>query len=205
MIRVRDLRLIRVRLGVLTSIPGYLSWRKLGDVAASLYALGYHQQQTESFRTAPSFLRDLRQTAFCRTYSADKNVSIFLGRPPRILRKFCYFHLPGTLAQPNQKAGRTPAVWDPSEKPSFATDSKWAALCGILKEDILDLFAEESYEERARQGQYVPFRPTCYRLIANSFILKTHRRRCSCSMGCPPGELPPRRKPQDMQSAASGA
>ncbi|KAB8226114.1 hypothetical protein BDV33DRAFT_186908 [Aspergillus novoparasiticus] len=133
----------------------YLSWRKLGDVAASLYALGYHQQQTESFRTAPSFLRDLRQTAFCRTYSADKNVSIFLGRPPRILRKFCYFHLPGTLAQPNQKACRTPAVWDPSEKPSFVTDSKWAAVCGILKEDILDLFAEESYEERARQGHLI--------------------------------------------------
>ena len=136
-------------------MPGYLSWRKLGDVAASLYALGYHQQQTEAFRTAPPFLRELRQTAFCRTYSADKNVSIFLGRPPRILRKFCHFDLPGTLMQPAQRASRRPAIWDPTEGLSFVTDSKWAALCGILKEDILDLFAEESYEERARRGKYV--------------------------------------------------
>ncbi|KAJ6186616.1 hypothetical protein N7519_007917 [Penicillium mononematosum] len=133
----------------------YLSWRKLGDVAASLYALGYHQQQTESFRTAPHFLRELRQTAFCRTYSADKNVSIFLGRPPRILRKFCHFDLPGTLIQPAQRASRRPAVWDLTEGLSFMTDSKWAALCGILKEDILDLFAEESYEERARRGKLI--------------------------------------------------
>ncbi|KAJ5420624.1 hypothetical protein N7465_003143 [Penicillium sp. CMV-2018d] len=133
----------------------YLSWRKLGDVAASLYALGYHQQQTDSFCTAPHFVRDLRQTAFCRTYSADKNVSIFLGRPPRILRKFCHFDLPGTPTQPAQRASRKPAVWDPTEKPNFATDSKWAALCGILKEDILDLFTEENYEERSRRGQFI--------------------------------------------------
>ncbi|KAE8164039.1 hypothetical protein BDV40DRAFT_311126 [Aspergillus tamarii] len=133
----------------------YLSWRKLGDVAASLYALGYHQQQTEAFRSAPPFLRELRQIAFCRTYSADKNVSIFLGRPPRILRKFCQFYLPGTPTQPTQRASRRPAVWDSTEKPNFATDSKWAAVCGILKEDILDLFTEENYEERARRGQLI--------------------------------------------------
>ncbi|KAE8148251.1 hypothetical protein BDV25DRAFT_141966 [Aspergillus avenaceus] len=133
----------------------YLSWQKLGDVAASLYALGYHQQQTESFRSAPRFLRELRQIAFCRTYSADKNVSIFLGRPPRILRKFCHFYLPGTSMQLAQRASRRPAGWDPTEKPNFATDSKWAALCGILKEDILDLFTEENYEERAQRGQLI--------------------------------------------------
>ena len=158
---------------VLTSIVGYLSWRKLGDVAASLYALGYHQQQTEAFRSAPPFLRELRQIAFCRTYSADKNVSIFLGRPPRILRKFCQFYLPGTPTQPTQRASRRPAVWDSTEKPNFATDSKWAAVCGILKEDILDLFTEENYEERARRGQYVVFASTVSWPFAN-FILQAY-------------------------------
>ncbi|KAJ5136703.1 hypothetical protein N7448_005257 [Penicillium atrosanguineum] len=92
----------------------YLSWRKLGDVAASLFALGYHQQQTETFRAAPLFLRDIRQIAFCRTYSADKNVSIFLD---------------------------------------FVTDSRWAALCAIIKEDILDLFTVEDYDERYRRAR----------------------------------------------------
>lgn len=133
--------------------PGYLSWRKLGDVAASLFALGYHQQQTESFRSAPQFLRDIRQTAFCRTYSADKNVSIFLGRPPRIIRKFCHFYPPGNHIQSPQVATRQPATWDPAQTPDFITDSRWAALCAIIKEDILDLFTEEDYDERSRRAR----------------------------------------------------
>ncbi|KAJ5115743.1 hypothetical protein N7456_000091 [Penicillium angulare] len=136
----------------LVMIQGYLSWRKLGDVAASLFALGYHQQQTETFRAAPDFLRHLRQVAFCRTYSADKNVSIFLGRPPRILRKFCRFFLPGTYVQSNQEASRKPAIWDLAEMPNFITDSRWAALCAILKEDILDIFTEDNYDKRLQRA-----------------------------------------------------
>lgn len=124
-------------------------------MAASLFALGYHQQQTESFRTAPHFLRDIRQTAFCRTYSADKNVSIFLGRPPRIIRKFCHFSLPGKHIQSSQVATRQLATWDPALTLDFITDSRWAALCAILKEDILDLFTEEDYDERGRRARYV--------------------------------------------------
>ncbi|KAJ5293032.1 uncharacterized protein N7443_008985 [Penicillium atrosanguineum] len=131
----------------------YLSWRKLGDVAASLFALGYHQQQTETFRAAPLFLRDIRQIAFCRTYSADKNVSIFLGRPPRIIRKFCHFGLPGNHVLSSQVATRRPATWGPTERPDFVTDSRWAALCAIIKEDILDLFTVEDYDERYRRAR----------------------------------------------------
>ncbi|PYH71887.1 Zn(II)2Cys6 transcription factor [Aspergillus vadensis CBS 113365] len=130
----------------------YLSWRKLGDVAAALFALGYHQQQTESFRAASAFLRDLRQAAFCRAYSADKNVSIFLGRPPRILRRFCHFYLPGDHDANSHEASRSPAVWLNTQKLDFAIDSRWAGLCAILKDDILDLFTEDNYDERARRA-----------------------------------------------------
>src|SRR6478736_6604121 len=74
----------------LTVVIGYESWRRLGDLSSSLFALGYHQQ-LESSGPIPPFLRSLRQAAFACSYSADKNVSIFLGRPPRISRKFCHF------------------------------------------------------------------------------------------------------------------
>ncbi|KAJ4263320.1 hypothetical protein NW762_006138 [Fusarium torreyae] len=131
----------------------YQSWRKLGDVISSLFALGYHQQQTDSFNTVPDFLRDLRRFAFCRTYSADKNVSIFLGRPPRITRRFCRFFLPGSHLQPMQEASRRPQTWDPEQGPSFITDSRWAGLCGILKEDILGLLAQQNHDEKLRQGR----------------------------------------------------
>lgn len=144
-----------VRLRKLIVLLGYLSWRKLGDVAASLFALGHHQQKTESLGGVPAFLGRLRQTAFCRTYSADKNVSIFLGRPPRIIRKFCHFYLPSQDPQPPQEATRNPPAWSQAKRPDFITDSRWAALCGILKEDILDLYTEENFDERNRQARYV--------------------------------------------------
>lgn len=141
-------------LRTLTVLLGYLSWRKLGDVAASLFALGHHQQKVESSGGVPDFLSRLRQTAFCRTYSADKNVSIFLGRPPRIIRKFCHFYLPSQDSQPAQEASREPPPWSQAGRPDFITDSRWAALCGILKEDILDLYTVENYDERNRQARY---------------------------------------------------
>lgn len=152
----------------LTVLAGYLSWRKLGDVAASLFALGYHQQKAWSFEGVADFTRTLRQTAFCRTYSADKNVSIFLGRPPRIIGKFCHFYLPSTDPQPPQEASRKPPTWSQARGPNFTTDSRWAALCAILKEDILDLYTKDNYDERNHQARYV--RPlTAYMQAQNSF------------------------------------
>jgi hypothetical protein len=41
------------------------------------------------------------------------------------------------------EASRQPALWNSAEKPNFVTDSRWAALCVILREDILDLFTED--------------------------------------------------------------
>lgn len=63
----------------------YHSWRRLGDVISSLFALGYHEQIGNK---SPPFLSNLRKAAFARAYSADKNIAVFLGRPPRLHRKY---------------------------------------------------------------------------------------------------------------------
>ncbi|KAJ5249702.1 hypothetical protein N7489_000112 [Penicillium chrysogenum] len=114
-------------------MPGYLSLRKLGDVTALIYALGYHQQQTEASRTALHFLCGLHHAAF------------FL-----------------------------------SEGAQLVTDSKWPALCGILKEDIVDVFADERATRQGHDGgrtdAYAQWDalPQSYRLQCN---LKTCDRR----------------------------
>ncbi|KAL3440661.1 hypothetical protein BJX65DRAFT_26051 [Aspergillus insuetus] len=75
----------------------YHSWRKLGDVIASIYALGYHEgpgQQHQQNEVPASFLTELRKAVFARVYSGDKNVAIFVGRPPRMNRRFCHFQVP---------------------------------------------------------------------------------------------------------------
>ncbi|KAF2704996.1 hypothetical protein K504DRAFT_506464 [Pleomassaria siparia CBS 279.74] len=110
-------------------VDGYHSWRKLGDVASSLFALGYHEQLGSKF-VVPEYLRVLREEAFNRAYSADKNVSIFLGRPPRINMKYC-------------PIARRHFQWNPEKGFSYTADTWWASLCAALKEDILDLRKED--------------------------------------------------------------
>lgn len=107
----------------------YSSWRKLGDVISSLFALGYHENLGKE-ATSPVFLQNLRREALFRAYSADKNVSIFLGRPLRVARKYC----PVVQRQ---------SPWT-SDIFEYQTETKWSAICAMLKEQVLDL-REESH------------------------------------------------------------
>lgn len=116
--------------------PGYYSWKRLGDVVSSMYALGYHQQADGDTDANPSFLLELRRLAVATTFSADKNVSIFLGRPPRMPRKYCKFILPRSS---EVLGASTITTWENDVEFDYITDIRWASLCAILKEDILDL------------------------------------------------------------------
>lgn len=108
---------------------GFESWRKLGDLSSSIFALGYHQDILGP-SAVPPFLLSIRQAAFAYSYSADKNISLFLGRPPRILKNFCRLRQPGLESYFS-------ADWDPDTPLDFYADVRWAALCARLKEDIM--------------------------------------------------------------------
>ncbi|KAF2112247.1 hypothetical protein BDV96DRAFT_497984 [Lophiotrema nucula] len=123
----------------------YASWRRLGDVVSSLFALGYHEQ-VEDGNALPQWLKDLRQGAFARAYSANTNVSIFLGRPPRMNRKYCHFNFLGVGIG---EGSLQPPLWRQDGQFDYLTDTKWSALCALLKEEILDLSRERLNEERS--------------------------------------------------------
>ncbi|KAL2846992.1 hypothetical protein BJX68DRAFT_256200 [Aspergillus pseudodeflectus] len=139
----------------------YHSWRKLGDVIASIYALGYHenleqqhQQQQQQTEVPASFLTELRKTVFARVYSGDKNVAIFVGRPPRMSKRFCHFQIPscspaGDVWLTGNSGGDGDgdydiAQWNPITQASYVAESRWTALCASLKEDILCLQRERA-------------------------------------------------------------
>jgi chromatin structure-remodeling complex subunit RSC3/30 len=65
----------------------YRSWQKVGDLTTILFALGYHQLAPDD--NAPFFLTELRKRAMVSAYVADKELAIFLGRPPRICGQYC--------------------------------------------------------------------------------------------------------------------
>lgn len=125
---------------------GYYSWRKLGDVISSICALGYHENLDEKHGTPP-FLTELRRAVFALIYSADKNVAIFVGRPPRMLKQFCHFQAPSCpppddvwlLSSTEQDSDYDIPHWSPLTKASYMAESRWTALCATIKEDIFSL------------------------------------------------------------------
>lgn len=128
----------------------YSSWRRLGDVIASMLALGYHERG-EARSRIPAFLVELRQSAFARIYTDDKEVSIFLGRPPRLSRRFCHFRIP--IALDSFEANHEHGILSEDIKIDYRAGCSWAALCALLKEEILELFIEKNREhciQRAR-------------------------------------------------------
>lgn len=157
---------------------GYHSWRKLGDVISSLFALGYHERiDTEG--QLPAFLKDLRSTALARTFSGDKNVSIFLGRPPRIHSNYCEVKSVITSIAPPSACEQLPEQGG-DIRFSYALESWWTASCALLKEQILDGPRNRGYEQRlgiARSVNHLrssvksstDFRPEMCRLKQSSY------------------------------------
>ena len=115
---------------------------------SSLFALGYHERVASATST-PAYLKDIRRTAFARAYSADKNVSIFLGRPPRMHQRYCRFQLPGSEHDGMVERWKERVTWKGNEEYSYTTDTTWSAVCAYLKEQILDLMQDENVEERS--------------------------------------------------------
>ncbi|KAJ5348782.1 Transcription factor [Penicillium brevicompactum] len=132
------------------------SWSRLGNVVSSMFALGYHENVEKSKPPIPNFLAELRKAAWAITYSADKNVAIFLGRPPRMSKRFCHFQIP--LNPPNAELGSVANAWDRTTRWQedtpfcYRAGIRWAALCSALKEDILELLRDrqqENFDQKA--------------------------------------------------------
>ncbi|KAE9377413.1 hypothetical protein N431DRAFT_480455 [Stipitochalara longipes BDJ] len=125
----------------------YHYWRTLGDVIASVFALGYHEN-IDKKAGMPEFLKDLRKTVFARSYSADKNVSIFLGRPLRMSKRFCHFQIPSChprdtdTSSTNKQEGNDD--WKSDACLSYRAETRWSALCASIKEEILELLFDRS-------------------------------------------------------------
>lgn len=109
---------------------------------ASVFALGYHEDLDAKSDT-PQFLIQLRKTAFARIYSADKNGSLFLGRPPRLSKRFACFQLPDSRLPLDCSAVTLEPIgtreWDPGSVMNYRAETRWSALCAFVKEEVMEL------------------------------------------------------------------
>src|ERR1700744_5806938 len=129
----------------------------MGDLASSLFALGYHEE-IDNTSQIPNYVAELRKAAVARIYTADKSLAIFLGRPPRIIKAYCNFRIPSnipelwdvdnTVADPagNPLAQETSDHDTDMHAPrddemiNHTADTRCAAMFASLKEEILALF-----------------------------------------------------------------
>ncbi|KAF2825966.1 hypothetical protein CC86DRAFT_324733 [Ophiobolus disseminans] len=82
-----------------TMVCGYAgppSWRRIGELATQIYALGIHKESTSA--TVPIWLRETRRRMFCSSFNQDKSISTFLGRPIRISKRYTDISLPLDLS-----------------------------------------------------------------------------------------------------------
>ena len=70
-------------------------WKRLGDLATTVFALGLHQEPDDN---VPFFLKEIRKRIFVAAYSLDKQLATFLGRPPLISWRYCNIQFPLDLS-----------------------------------------------------------------------------------------------------------
>ena len=87
-------------------LADYRPWRKLGDLATVLFALGLHQE----LPNAPFFIREMRKRVMVAAYAIDKGLATFLGRPPLISWRYCDITMPLDLSW--EEITAEPAVRD---------------------------------------------------------------------------------------------
>ncbi|RSL50879.1 hypothetical protein CEP53_008641 [Fusarium sp. AF-6] len=125
----------------------FFLYRRLGDVMASVFALGYHENLDAKSDT-PLFLIQLRKAAFARIYSADKNGSLFLGRPPRLSKRFSCFQLPDSRLPLDCTVATLEPIgtreWDPDSVMNYRAETRWSALCAFVKEEVTELMFDSS-------------------------------------------------------------
>lgn len=72
---------------------GYRTWRRLGDLSTTIFALGLHQEIKVS-QDVPFWMAEIRKRCFGAAYAVDKLMATFVGRPPRISRRYCSIQIP---------------------------------------------------------------------------------------------------------------
>ncbi|EXJ71067.1 uncharacterized protein A1O5_06060 [Cladophialophora psammophila CBS 110553] len=141
---------------VMDGDQSYSAWRRLGDVIGSLLFLGLHERIAD-MPMIPGFLAELRRSIFAQIYSDDKNMAVFLGRPPRLSRKFCCFQLSDNNRDTHTRNPPRPPMaaldhtfFGSNDRIDQVTGLRWTACRASLKEEIMEVLHEHGGQSAER-------------------------------------------------------
>ncbi|KAL2808410.1 hypothetical protein BJX63DRAFT_424636 [Aspergillus granulosus] len=126
----------------------YLAWRRLGNLTATIYAAGLHQESTRA-QDCPAFLHQWRKSCFAAAFYADKCLSTFVGRPPFIAYRYCSLSPPLDLSDEDLIAGGErlnqaiseldAAGWNPKGNSLRVSMKRLRFLLAVLREQALEI------------------------------------------------------------------
>ncbi|OBT81241.1 hypothetical protein VE02_09831, partial [Pseudogymnoascus sp. 03VT05] len=126
----------------------FKTWRRLHDAVSALFALGLHEELVEGPKT-PFFVVQLRKRIFARIYGADISFATFLGRPPRISKRFCCIHVPLDLEEEAYEYEREELAnemqridhngWNTKGEIRKHAGRRWSMILATIAEDILEV------------------------------------------------------------------
>ncbi|ORY15257.1 hypothetical protein BCR34DRAFT_558944 [Clohesyomyces aquaticus] len=147
-----------------TTLCGYTSppsWRRVGELATQIYALGMHKESKGSH--LPHFILETRRRIFCSAFNVDKTISTFLGRPPRLSRRHTDIRLPLDISDEDLVSDPTTleAAIGNLDSQGWNTQDRWLRSSWIrqryrtsqLREEILDISFSLSKESLSSETE----------------------------------------------------
>ncbi|KAL4812572.1 hypothetical protein BDW67DRAFT_178613 [Aspergillus spinulosporus] len=140
----------------------YAAWRKLGNLTATIYAAGLHQESTRA-QNCPPFLHQWRKMCFAAAFYADKSLSTFVGRPPFINYRYCSISPPLDIRDEDLIAGEEQLRQAMANLDSAGWNTKGNTLRGsllrlrfhlaVLREQALEI-ALGNYDDKTILSKY---------------------------------------------------
>ncbi|KIV78944.1 hypothetical protein PV11_06543 [Exophiala sideris] len=142
----------------------YSVWRKLGDISTAVFAHGLHEPREAA--DEPFWLKEVRRKGQGYAYAIDKMLSTFVGRPPRISKRYCNIKTLldleyGELALEGDELAEACSRLDPNGWSSLNESAKGRpsaffrafVLGAVIREDTLELClnpAQDNLREKAQ-------------------------------------------------------
>lgn len=127
----------------------YMVWRKVGDLSTAIFAQGLHQENHRNSDQVPFWLNEMRRRGLANAYSIDKVLCTFVGRPPRISKRYCTVTLPldlenHELALEGEELQRAinsidENGWNTVTKDRRSAYQRSFIQCALLREEILEV------------------------------------------------------------------
>ena len=132
--------------------------------------MGLHMEITSDGQV-PFWLSEVRKRMKASVYNIDKSVCTFVGRPPRMSRKYCVMQLPlGLDIESWRLQGREleeaverldAAGWDTGDSMRGVHWTRCALICNMIREDILELSLGTVPQDDVAVAQQVLTCSTC--------------------------------------------